>query len=161
MSAGSGSIISTAPPRALSRPAITSAILSSPSRSPLPDSIATRSLRVSMRGAFSLAASERTGSTGAAVADAVTARQTLQAARAARRKWVLGRVAMADSGSLGKAEIYPKAIGVANRAAGREVLPVITSPHGRDLKGSMRRYLVGTRGSRRAVQTSKQAWPGD
>ena len=47
---------------------MTSAMRSSPSRSPLPDSIPTRPFSVSISGAFSAAASERTGSSGAATA---------------------------------------------------------------------------------------------
>src|SRR5436190_20529658 len=66
MPAGSGSTNSTVPPSSRSRPAISSLILSKPSRSPLPDSIETRSLSVSRTGAFSFAASDITGSSGAA-----------------------------------------------------------------------------------------------
>src|ERR1051325_635250 len=66
MSAGSGSTNSTCPPSALSRSAISAEIRSRPSRSWLPDSIETRSLRVSSSGAFSRAARDCTCSTGAA-----------------------------------------------------------------------------------------------
>src|SRR6266478_5989288 len=84
MSAGLGSIISTWPPSPLSRSPISAASLSSPSRSPLPDSIETRSFSVSRSGAFSLPASDRTGSSGAA--DALVASEAPGIARAARIK---------------------------------------------------------------------------
>src|SRR5262249_24566358 len=77
-------IISTWPPRSRSRPAITAAILSSPSRLLLPDSIETSSLSVLRSGAFSLAASECTGSSGAAHALMAKATQTIE--RATNRK---------------------------------------------------------------------------
>src|SRR5262249_39968560 len=73
-------IISTWPPRSRSRPAITAAILSSPSRLLLPDSIETSSLSVLRSGAFSLAASECTGSSGAADALMAKATQTIERA---------------------------------------------------------------------------------
>src|SRR5258708_10130825 len=55
---------STAPPSALRRSATRLEIRSSPSRSPLPDSIDTRSLMVSIIAGFSFPASDCTGSTG-------------------------------------------------------------------------------------------------
>ena len=61
VSASTGSISSTFPPRARSFAAITSAILSSSSRSRLPDSMAVSSFSVSSSAGFSFWASVSTG----------------------------------------------------------------------------------------------------